>query len=75
VQTIFTDPKTQDLYNLFKREGQQPSDEVQYREAAAQILGDSEHLFRIETVCAALFEVFEHPPIAILVALNDSSRT
>ena len=51
VQTIFTDAKTQDLYNLFKKEGQQPSDEVHYRETAAQILGDLEHLFRIETVC------------------------
>ena len=43
--------KSQDLYNLFK-EGRQPSDEAQYREATAQILGDSEHLFRIEMVRA-----------------------
>jgi len=50
VQTIFTDAKSQDLYNLFKKEGQQPSDEVHYRETAAQILGDLEHLFRIETL-------------------------
>ncbi|KAF9652603.1 hypothetical protein BDM02DRAFT_3153710 [Thelephora ganbajun] len=48
VQTIFTDAKSQDLYNLFKKEGQQPSDEGHYREASGQILGDSEHLFRIE---------------------------
>ena len=54
VQTIFTDAKTQDLYNLFKKEGQQPTDEVHYRETAAQILGDLEHLFRIETVRAVL---------------------
>ena len=52
VQTIFADAKTQDLYNLFKKEGQQPTDEVHYRETAAQILGDLEHLFRIETVYA-----------------------
>jgi len=56
VQIIFTDAKTQDLYNLFK-EGQQPSDEARYREAAAQILGDSEHLFRLETVRGVLFAV------------------
>ena len=48
MQTIFTDAKSQDLYGLFKKEGQQPSDEVHYREAAAQILGDLEHLFRVE---------------------------
>jgi len=48
VQTIFTDAKSQDLYSLFKKEEQQPGDEVHYREAAAQISGDLEHLFRIE---------------------------
>jgi len=49
VQAIFTDAKSQELYNLFK-EGQQPNDEVHYREAAARILGDLEHLFRIEAL-------------------------
>jgi hypothetical protein len=50
VQTIFADAKSQDLYNLFKKEGQQSSDEANYREVAAQILGELEHLFRIEMV-------------------------
>lgn len=54
MQTIFTDPKSQDLYNLFKGEGQRLNDEVHYRETAAQILGDLEHLFRIETVRAVV---------------------
>lgn len=53
VQIVFTDAKSQDLYNLFRKEGQQPSNEAHYRETTAQILGDSEHLFRIEMVCAA----------------------
>lgn len=51
VQTIFTDAKSQELYSLFKKEGRQPNDEVQNREAAAQILGDLEYLFRVETAC------------------------
>lgn len=54
VQIIFTDAKSQDLYNLFK-ERQQPSDEAHYRELAVQISGDSEHLFRIEMVRAFFF--------------------
>lgn len=58
MQTIFTDAKSQDLYSLFK-EGQQLSDEPHYREAAAQILGDLEHVFRVETARAFLFEVSE----------------
>lgn len=53
VQIIFTDPKSQDLYNLFRKERQQPSNEAHYRETTAQILGDSEHLFRTEMVRAA----------------------
>jgi hypothetical protein len=53
VQIIFTDAKSQDLYKLFRKEGQQLSNEAHYRETTAQILGDSEHLFRIEMVRAA----------------------
>lgn len=53
VQIIFTDAKSQDLYNLFRKEGQQPNNEAHYRETTAQILGDLEHLFRIEMVCPA----------------------
>jgi paired amphipathic helix protein Sin3a len=60
VQTIFTDAKSQDLYSLFKKEGQQPSEEVHYRETAAQILGDLEHLFRIEMARAVISEVSEY---------------
>ena len=66
MQTIFADAKSQDLYNLFKGEGQQSSDEARYRETAAKILGDLEHIFRVEMVCAAPFEVPEHPPIIAL---------
>jgi hypothetical protein len=62
VQIVFTDAKTQDLYNLFKKEGQQSNDEARNREAAAQILGDSEHLFRVETVRGVLFTVNENRP-------------
>jgi len=54
VQIIFTDAKIQDLYNLFKEE-RQPGDEAHYRGVAAQILGDSEYLFRTETVCVLIF--------------------
>ena len=50
---IFTDTKSQDLYNLFK-EGQRPSNEASYREAMVKILGDLEHLFRIEMARAFL---------------------
>lgn len=57
MQTIFADAKSQDLYSLFKKEEQQPGDEVHYREAAAQISGDLEHLFRIEMARVLLFEV------------------
>lgn len=60
MQTIFTDAKSQDLYSLFKKEAQQLSDEAHYREAATQILGDLEHLFRIETASTFLFALFEH---------------
>jgi paired amphipathic helix protein Sin3a len=60
VQTIFTDAKSHDLYSLFKKESQQPSDEVRYREAAAQVLGDLEHLFRIEMARTHLFELSEN---------------
>ena len=60
MQTIFTDAKSHDLYSLFKKEGQQPSDEVRYREAAAQILGDLEHLFRVEMVRTSLLWVSDH---------------
>lgn len=63
MQTIFTDAKTQDLYSLFKREGQQPSDEVHHRETAAQTLGGLEHLFRIEMARMFLFGVSERLPI------------
>ena len=60
MQTIFADAKSQDLYTLYKKEGQKPSDEVHYREASAQILGDLEHLFRAETARAFIFEASEY---------------
>ena len=69
VQIIFTDAKTQGLYNLFRKEGQQPSDEARYREAAVQILGDSEHLFRTETVHGVLFVVNERSSYRVKLQL------
>ena len=75
VQTIFTDPKSQDLYNLFKGEGQQSGDEVHYRETAAQILGDLEHLFRIETVRTVASREANNCRQPLLAGLNYSFHT
>jgi paired amphipathic helix protein Sin3a len=51
---VFSDTKSQDLYALLKkeRENMAPSvqEEAEYRKEAEKILGDTDHLFRVDWV-------------------------
>ena len=55
IQTILSDPKSQDLYDLLRREREIPSpttqDLINCRRNTERVLGPDENLFRIDWVC------------------------
>ena len=60
VQVILSDPKSQDLYELLRREREITSpttqDLINCRRNTERVLGPDENLFRIDWVCCVLEE-------------------
>jgi histone deacetylase complex regulatory component SIN3 len=51
---VFSDTKSQDLYNLLKKERENVSlnsqDEADYKKDMEKIVGDADHLFQVDWV-------------------------